>query len=139
MVATYPHTREGMDAAMVRAHGLLGTGTLTLYSSRDDLVWSSSDEDEVKLITSAESLFSASSKDNFVLVLFSKKIFAIVKCLNDWTFLIGLDRTSLNILVVSKINSISSIDKSFIPSKCLDFSLFIIGYPYIIFFKTLFG
>ena len=47
MVATYPHTREGMDAAMVRAHGLLGTGTLTLYSSRDDLVWSSSDEDEL--------------------------------------------------------------------------------------------
>ena len=46
MVATYPHTREGMDAAMVRAHELLGTGTLTLYSSRDDLVWSSSDEDK---------------------------------------------------------------------------------------------
>ena len=95
--------------------------------------------DEEKFIISAESLFSASSKDNFVLVLFSKKIFAIVKCLNDGTFLMGLDRTSLNILAVSKINSISSIDKSFIPSKCLDFSLFIIGYPYIIFFKTLFG
>ena len=40
-VATYPHTRDGMDAAMERAHDLLGTGTLTIYSTRDDLVWSS--------------------------------------------------------------------------------------------------
>ncbi len=38
MVATYPHTREGMDAAMERAMEL-GMGA-TLYSSRDDLVWS---------------------------------------------------------------------------------------------------
>jgi hypothetical protein len=43
MVATYPHTREGMDAAMEQAHGLTigGYGKLTIYSSRDDLVWSS--------------------------------------------------------------------------------------------------
>jgi hypothetical protein len=43
MVATYPHTREGMDAAMERAHGLSigGYGRLTIYSTRDDLVWSS--------------------------------------------------------------------------------------------------
>jgi hypothetical protein len=38
MVATYPHTREGMDAAMERAMEL-GMGA-ALYSSRDDLVWS---------------------------------------------------------------------------------------------------
>lgn len=48
MVATYPHTREGMDAAMVRSHGLTvgGYGKLSLYSSRDDLVWSSTSDDE---------------------------------------------------------------------------------------------
>ena len=47
MVATYPHTREGMDAAMVRAHNLSvgGYGKLTVYSSRDDLVWSSTNEE----------------------------------------------------------------------------------------------
>ena len=37
MVATYPHTREGMNAAMLRASEL-GIGA-KLYSSRDDLVW----------------------------------------------------------------------------------------------------
>ena len=47
MVATYPHTREGMDAALVRAHDLSigGYGKLTIYSSRDDLVWSSTNEE----------------------------------------------------------------------------------------------
>jgi len=53
MVATYPHTREGSDAAFTAAHNLTiggyATGTLAIYSSRDDLVWSSSDEDEVEL------------------------------------------------------------------------------------------
>jgi len=48
MVATYPHTREGSDEAFARAHGMqvggYATGTLAIYSSRDDLVWSSSDE-----------------------------------------------------------------------------------------------
>lgn len=51
MVATYPHTRQGMDAAMEKAHGLYvgGYGTLTLYSSRDDLVWKSTSwEDDVE-------------------------------------------------------------------------------------------
>ena len=47
MVDTYPHTREGMDAAMQQAHGLTigGYGKLTIYSSRDDLVWSSTNEE----------------------------------------------------------------------------------------------
>ena len=42
VVATYPHTREGMDAAMEQAQGIAvgGWATLTLYSTRDDLVWS---------------------------------------------------------------------------------------------------
>ena len=54
------------------------------------------DEDEPeKLIISALSLFSANSKDNFVLVLFSKKRFAMVISLKLGTFLIGLLRTSL--------------------------------------------
>ena len=48
------------------------------------------DEDaEAKLITSAESLFSANSKESLVLVEFSKKRFAIVISLNDGTFLMG--------------------------------------------------
>ena len=47
MVATYPHTRDGMDAAMEQAHNLTigGYGKLTIYSSRDDLVWSSTWDD----------------------------------------------------------------------------------------------
>ena len=53
LVATYPHTREGSDAAFTAAHDLTiggyAAGTLAIYSSRDDLVWSSSDEDEVEL------------------------------------------------------------------------------------------
>ena len=38
LIATYPHTREGMDAAMLRASEL-GMNA-KLYSTRDDLVWS---------------------------------------------------------------------------------------------------
>ena len=38
LIATYPHTREGMDAAMLRALDL-GMNA-KLYSTRDDLVWS---------------------------------------------------------------------------------------------------
>ena len=38
LIATYPHTREGMDAAMLRASEL-GMNA-KLYSARDDLVWS---------------------------------------------------------------------------------------------------
>jgi len=47
IVASYSHTREGMDAAMVRAHELTvgGYGKLSLYSSRDDLVWTSTNEE----------------------------------------------------------------------------------------------
>jgi hypothetical protein len=52
LVATYPHTREGSDAAFSAAHELTiggyAAGTLAIYSSRDDLVWSSSDEDEAE-------------------------------------------------------------------------------------------
>ena len=47
LIKTYPHTREGMDAAMERAMEL-GVRA-KLYSSRDDLVWSSSDEDELEV------------------------------------------------------------------------------------------
>jgi len=49
IVATYPHTREGSDEAFARAHGMqvggYAVGTLAIYSSRDDLVWSSADEE----------------------------------------------------------------------------------------------
>ena len=44
MIATYPHTREGYDAAFARAFGL-GAGA-AIYSSRDDLVWSSRDDEQ---------------------------------------------------------------------------------------------
>jgi hypothetical protein len=60
MVATYPHTREGSDEAFARAHGMqvggYATGTLAIYSSRDDLVWSSSDEDGGEVELSSEQL-----------------------------------------------------------------------------------
>ena len=45
LIKTYPHTREGMDAAMERAMEL-GLGA-KLYSSRDDLVWSARMADEL--------------------------------------------------------------------------------------------
>ena len=45
-------------------------------------------EDE-KFIMSADSRFSASSKESFVLVEFSKNKLAIVISLNEGTFLIG--------------------------------------------------
>ena len=58
MVATYPHTREGSDEAFARAYGMqvggYAAGTLAIYSSRDDLVWSSSDEMEDESPTSEE-------------------------------------------------------------------------------------
>jgi len=44
MIATYPHTREGYDAAFARAFDL-GAGA-AIYSSRDDLVWSASDDEK---------------------------------------------------------------------------------------------
>jgi len=45
LIATYPHTREGMNAAMLRASEL-GIGA-KLYSSRDDLVWSARMADDM--------------------------------------------------------------------------------------------
>ena len=45
LIKTYPHTREGMDAAMLRASEL-GIGA-KLYSSRDDLVWSARMADDM--------------------------------------------------------------------------------------------
>ena len=44
MIATYPHTREGYDAAFARAFDL-GAGA-AIYSSRDDLVWSARDDEK---------------------------------------------------------------------------------------------
>ena len=44
LIATYPHTREGSDAAFARAYGL-GAGA-AIYSSRDDLVWSARDDEK---------------------------------------------------------------------------------------------
>jgi len=51
MVATYPHTSEGMDDAMEQAHDLTigGYGKLTIYSSLDDLVWSNCDDEPVEV------------------------------------------------------------------------------------------
>tara|TARA_B100000959_G_scaffold7170_1_gene7322 strand:+ start:200 stop:403 length:204 start_codon:yes stop_codon:yes gene_type:complete len=48
LIATYSHTREGMDAAMQKAHDMSmgGYGILKLYSSRDDLVWTTHMADE---------------------------------------------------------------------------------------------
>ena len=48
-----------------------------------------------KLMMSADSLFSASSKESLVRVLFSKKRLAIVMSRREGTFLIGLLITSL--------------------------------------------
>ena len=47
------------------------------------------DEEDEKLITSAESLFSANSKESLVLVEFSKNRLAMVISLKEGTFLIG--------------------------------------------------
>ena len=51
--------------------------------------------EDAKFITSAESLFSASSKESLVLVLFSKNKLAIVMSRSEGTFLIGRLITSL--------------------------------------------
>src|SRR5690606_18069030 len=48
-----------------------------------------------KLMTSADKRFCANSKESLVLVLFSKKILAMVISRNEGTFLIGLLMTSL--------------------------------------------
>src|SRR6185437_6810136 len=78
------------------------------------------DEEELlKLIISAESLFSASSKDKRVRVEFSKKALAMVRSRRDGTFFIGWFICSLNRTAVDKINRISSTVKSLIPIRCL--------------------
>src|SRR5690554_1376407 len=77
-----------------------------------------------KLIVSADNLFSASSNDSLVLVLFSKKMLAMVISLSEGTFLIGRLITSLKCSAVSKIKSISSFVIYFIPSKWLTLSVF---------------
>src|SRR6478735_8544955 len=48
-----------------------------------------------KFTTSADNLFSANSKDNLVLVEFSKKTFAMVTSRREGTFFIGRLMTSL--------------------------------------------
>ena len=61
------------------------------------------DEDDEKFITSAESLFSASSNDSRVRVEFSKNKLAIVTSLREGTFLIGRLITFLKLSAVEKI------------------------------------
>ena len=70
-----------------------------------------------KFNTSADNLFSANSNDNFVLVEFSKKRFAIVISLRDGTFLIGLLITSLKLSAVSNISCKSFLFKNLTPNK----------------------
>ena len=55
--------------------------SILLIVSNNDSPFLTELTDEEKFITSAESLFCASSNDSFVLVLFSKKILATVRCL----------------------------------------------------------
>ena len=92
--------------------------------------------DDEKFITSADNLFWANSNDNFVLVLFSKKRFAMVISRRVGTFLIGRFRTSKNLSVVSKIRFKSEAFKSFMPIKFLTLSSLIsfINYVNTIFF-----
>ncbi|MNN30909.1 hypothetical protein D3C81_1445730 [compost metagenome] len=76
------------------------------------------DEDEAaKLTISADSLFSASSKESRVRVEFSKNTLAMVISRKEGTFLIGLFNTSLKLLAVSRINWISFSFRSLIPNK----------------------
>ena len=78
-----------------------------------------------KLITSDESRFWASSKDNLVRVLFSKNKLAMVTSRRDGTFLIGRLMTSLKWEAVSKMSSISEVVRYLIPNKCETLSLLI--------------
>ena len=77
------------------------------------------EEEAAKFIMSADKRFSANSKDNFVLVEFSKNIFAMVISLSEGTFFIGLLMTSLKLSAVSKISSISFRLISLMPKRCL--------------------
>jgi len=71
-----------------------------------------------KFTTSAESRFSANSKESRVRVEFSKNILAMVTSRKEGTFLMGLFITSLKLSAVSKINSMSLVVMFFIPSRC---------------------
>ena len=79
-----------------------------------------------KFITSALNLFSANSKDNFVLVEFSKNRLAIVIPVSVGTFFIFLFKISLKLSAVSKIKLISSFDRYFTPKRFLTEICFII-------------
>src|SRR5690554_7030874 len=72
-----------------------------------------------KFTTSAESRFSAKSKESFVRVEFSKNKLAMVISLSEGTFFIGRLITSLKLSAVSKIKLISANVSCLIPSKCL--------------------
>ena len=74
------------------AIGLLNHGRITTTEAKARAVRA----DAEKLITSAEILFSASSKERRVLVLFSKNRLAMVISRREGTFLIGRLITSLN-------------------------------------------
>ena len=43
LISTFEHTREGYDAALEAAYDL--GPSASIYSSRDDLVWSADDQD----------------------------------------------------------------------------------------------
>ena len=44
LIDTYDHTRDGYDAALERAYDL--GASAAIYSSRDDLVWSTSEDEQ---------------------------------------------------------------------------------------------
>jgi hypothetical protein len=77
------------------------------------------EEEEEKLMTSADNLFSANSKDNRVRVEFSKNKLATVRSLREGTFFIGRLMTSLKLAAVSKIKLISLTVRSLMPRRCL--------------------
>ena len=82
--------------------------------------------DALKFTMSADSLFSASSKDNLVRVEFSKNKLAMVISLKDGTFFMGRLITSLKLSAVLNIKLMSSVDSSLIPIRCSTLKLFII-------------
>ena len=73
--------------------------------------------DAAKFTTSAERRRSASSNEILVRVELSKNKFTIVFPCNGGTFLIGLSRTSLNDIAVSRMSVISSLLIPSNPSK----------------------
>ena len=77
--------------------------------STSDSPFLTDDDPAEKLITSAESRFSASSKDSFVRVEFSKNMFAMVTSRSEGTFLMGRLMTALKLSAVEKMRSISSL------------------------------